>query len=54
MIILSAGCRSLMQLMQDDKKRGGSAIRTTPMPSRPGQMPQAYLTVCSSPERQTR
>ena len=54
MIVLGTGCGSLMQLMQEGKKRSGPANRTAPLKARSGPRPEAYLTICSSPERQTR
>lgn len=54
MIVLSAGCGSLMQLMQEDKKRGGPANGPAPSKVISETKPETYLTLCSASERHTR
>lgn len=53
MIILGTGSGMLMQLMRDGQKKGGPENRTAPSKARL-EPRQAYLTLCSSLERQTR
>lgn len=54
MIVLTAGCTSLAQLMRADQGASTPSLAASPSSgqARPGDRPQ--LALCSSPARQTR
>lgn len=54
MIVLGVGCRGLNRLMRDSWHKSGPDDRTALHKTQPEAGGRPYLTVCSSPPRQTR